>query len=107
MANNIVSAKSFGDTTQTKKMEMKGHDMHHHMDMKRHQMKDTTGIIHEGTIDLKAIDVNKNGKVFQDQMHWNVISDKPVKCPLCGMTLKEVTIDKAKKNLTANGFKVK
>ncbi len=40
-------------------------------------------------------------------MDWNVISDKPGKCPLCKMTLKEVTLKEAKKNLVANGFKVK
>jgi hypothetical protein len=64
-------------------------------------------IIHKGIIDLKAIDKNKDGKVFQDQMDWNVISDKPGKCPLCGMTLKEVTLKSAKKNLIENGFKAK
>ncbi|MDQ7816728.1 MAG: heavy metal-binding domain-containing protein [Melioribacteraceae bacterium] len=72
--------------------------------------KDTTKveyIIREGKIDLKAIDKNKDGKVFQDQMDWNVISDKPGKCPLCKMTLKEVTLDETKKNLIKNGFKVK
>ncbi|MCX6150963.1 MAG: hypothetical protein NTX22_10590 [Ignavibacteriales bacterium] len=110
MANNSVSAKSFGDTTKTKKMEMK-HGMHHHMgmkmDMKGNKMTDTTGIIHEGVIDLKVIDANKDGKVFQDQMHWNVISDKAGKCPLCKMTLKEVTLKEAKTNLKKNDFKVK
>ena len=40
-------------------------------------------------------------------MHWNVISDTPGKCPLCGMTLMEVSISKAKHNLKTNGFKVK
>jgi Cu(I)/Ag(I) efflux system membrane fusion protein/cobalt-zinc-cadmium efflux system membrane fusion protein len=40
-------------------------------------------------------------------MDWNVISDKPGKCPICGMKLKEVTIEKAKANLLKNGFKVK
>jgi membrane fusion protein, copper/silver efflux system len=40
-------------------------------------------------------------------MDWNVISDKPGKCPLCGMTLKEVTIKEAKANLKKNGFSVK
>lgn len=64
-------------------------------------------IVREGVIDLKAIDENKDGKVFQDQMDWNVISDNPGKCPLCGMTLKEVTLEKAKENLINNGFEVK
>jgi Cu(I)/Ag(I) efflux system membrane fusion protein/cobalt-zinc-cadmium efflux system membrane fusion protein len=58
-------------------------------------------------IDLTAIDKNKDGKVYQDQMDWNVISDKPGKCPLCKMKLKEVTLEEAKKNLKENDFKVK
>ena len=61
----------------------------------------------KGKINLKKIDKNKDGKVFQDPMHWNVISDKPGKCPLCKMELKEVTLQEAKGNLVQNGFKVK
>ena len=52
--------------------------------------KDTSkveNIVREGIIDLKAIDKNKDDKVFQDMMDWNVISDKPGKCPICGMDL--------------------
>jgi len=64
-------------------------------------------IIRKGVIDLKAIDKNKDGKVFQDQMDWNVISDSPDKCPICKMSLKEVTFEVAKKNLKSNGYKVK
>lgn len=64
-------------------------------------------IVRKGVIDLKAIDENKDGKVFQDQMDWNVISDKPGKCPICGMKLKEVTINEAKVDLEKQGFKFK
>jgi len=64
-------------------------------------------IVRKGIIDLKAIDSNSDGKVFQDPMDWNVISDKPGKCPLCKMTLKEVTLEVAKENLIKYGFKVK
>ena len=39
-------------------------------------------------------------------MDWNVISDKPGDCPLCGMKLNEVTLDQAEKNLEKNGFKI-
>lgn len=93
------------------KMEM-GKDMHHHMHMHEDMEMDSSGtteqsIEREGEIDLESIDANKDGKVFQDQMDWNVISDKPGECPLCGMKLKEVTLEKAKENLTKNGFKVK
>jgi hypothetical protein len=64
-------------------------------------------IVREGVIDLKVIDKNKDGKVYQDMMDYNVISDKPGKCPLCGMTLKEVSVKKAKETLLKSGFKVK
>lgn len=80
------------------------------MDMKnmKHEKVDKvdSAIIRKGIIDLKAIDKNKDGKVFQDQMDWNVISDKAGKCPLCKMVLSEVTLEVAKKNLLANGFKL-
>ncbi|MFH1528079.1 MAG: heavy metal-binding domain-containing protein [Bacteroidota bacterium] len=62
--------------------------------------------LREGAINLTSIDENKDGKVFQDQMHWNVISDEKGECPLCEMELKEVTLNKAKDNLLKNGFEV-
>src|SRR3990172_7646604 len=68
---------------------------------------ETSPLIRKGVIDLKSIDKNKDGKVFQDVMDWNVISDEPGKCPICGMELKEVSLEKAKSNLIENGFKVK
>lgn len=87
---------------------------HKHMDMKDHKnMKmdssktNKESWVREGEIDLKAIDKNKDGKVFQDMMDWNVISDEAGECPLCGMKLKEVTIEKAKENLVKHNFKVK
>jgi len=64
-------------------------------------------LVRKGLINLKAIDKNKDGKVFQDQMDFNVISDKSGICPLCGMTLKEVTLKEAKATLLKHGFKVK
>jgi hypothetical protein len=85
-------------------------DMHHmehgktpmdNKDMKKSSM------VHEGMIDLHAIDKNGDKKVYQDPMDWNVISDKKGECPLCGMHLKEVTIDEAKANLIKHGYKVK
>ncbi|MGA7838659.1 MAG: heavy metal-binding domain-containing protein, partial [Ignavibacteriaceae bacterium] len=64
-------------------------------------------IVREGVIDLKGIDKNNDGKVFQDMMDYNVISDKAGKCPLCGMKLKEVSLKKAKDALLKSGHKVK
>jgi len=86
-----------------------------HMDMdsthsSHHQMQsnqtEEVSIIREGEIDLVAIDVNGDGMVYQDQMCWNVISDEPGKCPQCGMTLKEVSLEKAKENLEKNDYQV-
>ena len=108
--NNSLIAKTFKDTTVAIGMEM-GKDFHNKIDMKMEtrglQINDTAGIIREGTIDLEAIDVNKDGKVYQDQKHWNVISDKLRACPLCKLTLQEVTLEEAKDNLKKHDFKVK
>ncbi len=70
-------------------------------------MKDKNSIVREGVIDLEAIDKNGDGKVYQDIMDWNVISDEPGTCPLCEMKLKEVTIEEAKTNLEENDLEVK
>jgi rubrerythrin len=80
------------------------HKDHHQM---KSEKSDESSIVREGEINLAAIDKNKDGKVFQDQMCWNVISDNPGECPQCGMILKEVSLDKAKENLEKNGYKVK
>ncbi len=78
---------------------------------KDHQMKSTgtaeVSIVWEGEIDLVAIDANGDGMVYQDQMCWNVISDKPGECPQCGMILKEVSLEIAKENLVENDYEVK
>jgi len=76
------------------------------MQMNNDQMV-SDSIVREGVIDLTLIDKNSDGKVFQDMMDWNVISDEAGECPLCGMTLKEVTIEQAKENLTKHNFQVK
>lgn len=70
-------------------------------------MNHQSSIVREEPIDLKAIDANGDGKVFQDQMDWNVISDEAGECPLCGMKLKEVSLNAAKAKLIEKGFKVK
>ena len=94
-------------------MDMNNAKSDHDMNMKNHKtmkmdssktMKES--IVREGVIDLKSIDKNKDGKVYQDMMDWNVISDKPGECPLCGMKLKEVSVEKAKENLIKHNFKV-
>ncbi|MFA3783407.1 heavy metal-binding domain-containing protein [Melioribacteraceae bacterium 4301-Me] len=129
LTNAALLAQVKKDTTKTMHKAMKHdhqmmhdsssqHQMHNMKMMKdsTHQMineehKMTKGKkspwIREGEIDLNAIDENKDGKVFQDQMDFNVISDKPGECPLCGMNLKEVTLQQAKENLLKHNFKVK
>lgn len=79
---------------------------HKNMEMDSSETKQESWI-REGEIDLEAIDKNKDGKVYQDMMDWNVISDKAGECPLCGMKLKEVSLKKAKENLIKHNFKVK
>jgi hypothetical protein len=57
-------------------------------------------------IDVKAIDVNNDGYVYQDPMDWNVIADEEGKCPTCGMLMKQVTLEEAEKNLRDHGLRV-
>jgi len=78
---------------------------HESMNMEKEQSN--SAIVHEGMIDLMMIDENKDGKVYQDPMDWNVISDVAGKCPLCKMELQEVTLQEAKDNLIENDFEVK
>ncbi|MBL1214108.1 MAG: hypothetical protein HND52_12170 [Ignavibacteriae bacterium] len=88
-------------TTQTLAQdEDKQHD-HHQKEMQQHPL------VRTGEIDVDAIDKNKDGKVYQDPMDWNVISDKPGRCPLCEMKMKEVSLKEAKENLLKHGHKVK
>ena len=91
--------------------KMDGNKMDHsnmmnHKDSQKMEMK-KENLVREGIIDLKAIDKNKDAKVFQCPMDWNVISDAAGKCPECNMKLKEVSLSAAKKNLKKNGYKVK
>jgi Cu(I)/Ag(I) efflux system membrane fusion protein/cobalt-zinc-cadmium efflux system membrane fusion protein len=83
------------------------HQHNSQTNIEKNKSKMEVKIVREGVINLKAIDKNKDGKVYQDQMDWNVISDQPGKCPICKMTLKEVTLEEAKKNLIKHEFKVK
>ncbi len=106
----IISAKSFAQEKMDSTMNHKNMKMQNMEVMKDSSHKKTdkkNSIVREGVIDLQSIDKNKDGKVFQDMMDYNVISDKPGKCPLCGMKLKEVSLKKAKNALIKSGFKVK
>ena len=69
--------------------------------------KKASELIRTGVIDVKAIDKDGNGKLYQDVMDWNVISDKPGTCPICGMKLREFSIAQVKQNLKDHGFSYK
>jgi len=93
-------------SNKSQMMKKHGEKMDHSKMMGDHSKMEKS-IVHEGIIDLKKIDKNNDGKVFQDMMDWHVISDKAGDCPVCGMTLKEVSIEDAVKNLNKHGFKTK
>jgi len=99
---NMNSPEKFDPKNDAADMDYPGHD---YSIMSTDEME--SSIIREGVIDLKSIDKNGDGMVYQDLMDWNVISDKPGRCPICEMKLSEVTIQTAKKNLTDNNFQVK
>lgn len=80
---------------------------HDYNDMNKQHTTIDESIVRTGEIDLQMLDMNKDGKVYQDPMDWNVISDEAGKCPLCKMELKEVSLEKARENLVKNGFKAK
>ncbi len=89
---------------------MKSMDMKKGIDISTHSESSTSEKdprVRKGIIDLSAIDKNKDGKLYEDIMDWNVISDEPGACPLCGMTLREFTIKEVKENLTKHGFEYK
>jgi Cu(I)/Ag(I) efflux system membrane fusion protein len=90
------------DTTQ--KNNMKNMKMEY---PEKKEQNVSSSLIRKEPIDVKAIDKNKDGKVYEDIMDWNVISDSPGVCPICGMTLREFTVNKAEQNLKEHGFKVK
>ncbi len=111
---NSMSSSTEMDSTEMDSTKMDMSKDHMNMDKNKMikndskgMMKDKNSIVREGVIDLEAIDKNGDGKVYQDIMDWNVISDEPGTCPLCEMKLKEVTIEEAKTNLEENDLEVK
>lgn len=74
---------------------------------KKDEHNHSPSVIHEGVIDVESIDKNKDGKLWECPMDWNVISDQSGRCPLCNMKLKEYTIEEVKSNLEKNGFEYK
>lgn len=103
--NKETKKQETGKNSEMKGMDMKGTDKKIEEMDKQTEIKDPR--IRKGIIDLQAIDKNKDGKLYEDIMDWNVISDEPGTCPICGMTFKEFTIMEVKENLTKHGFKFK
>lgn len=66
-----------------------------------------TSIVHEGVIDVAAIDKNNDGKLWECPMDWNVIADESGRCPECSMKLKEYSIVDVKTNLDKYGYEYK
>lgn len=56
-------------------------------------------IIHDNNIHAAKLDKNKDGKLYQCPMHYEVISDEADNCPLCKMTLEEYTVQQVEENL--------
>ncbi len=103
--SNLRAALSgFTSADTTKKMSEKEMKAMKKPKAVKTDKKQKSELIRTGVIDLKAIDKNGDGKLYEDVMDWNVISDKPGTCPICGMKLREMTIEQVKKNLKEHGF---
>ena len=106
--SNLKSAiNQFQTGTQEVSSEMKQEKRENKDEMKMEEHDHSSSIVHEGVIDVEAIDKNKDGKLFECPMDWNVISDEEGRCPLCNMFLKEYTIDEVKSNLDKHGYEYK
>ncbi len=63
------------------------------------EKKEGEGIVRSRSVKVSSLDKNKDGKVFQCPMDFEVISDKPDVCPICSMDLEEFSVEEAQKNL--------
>lgn len=58
------------------------------------------------SIDIKSVDENEDGKVYQCSMCADQLSDSKGNCEMCKMKLTEISLADAKGNLEKNGFEV-
>lgn len=58
-----------------------------------------SSLIQEAGVDIASLDLNKDGKVYQCPMDYEVIADHNASCPMCKMDLEEVSVSDAAKNL--------
>lgn len=100
-----VRSETKDEKSKTESEKRKIEDVEPKMETEKHDHSDS--IVHKGVIDVESIDKNKDGKLWECPMDWNVISDRSGRCPLCNMKLKEYTIGEVKTNLEKNGFEYK
>lgn len=98
-----------GETEKVKSetQDVKRDTKNENRETKDKKYNQSSSLMREGIIDVESIDVNKDGKLFECQMDWNVLSDEKGRCPDCNMYLKEFTIDEVKANLEKHGFEYK
>ena len=81
------------------------HENHNHEIKEKPSIK--SELVREGTIDVEALDVNKDEMLYECPMDWNVLSDSDGDCPVCGMALKAFSLEDIKKNLDKYGYSYK
>ncbi len=85
------------------KMEMKADKK-----MSEHSIGEATSeLVREGVIDVASIDKNNDGKIYECPMDWNVLADEYHDCPVCGMEMKEYSLEDIKANLDKYGYEYK
>ncbi len=67
----------------------------------------TSDLVRLGTIDVESLDINKDGKIYECPMDWNVLNDTHGNCPVCGMDMKEYSLKDIKANLDKYGYEYK
>jgi rubrerythrin len=83
-------------------------EVNDNMKMNEHSISEAESeLVREGKIDLESIDKNNDGNVYECPMDWNVLADEYHDCPVCGMKMKEYTLNQAKENLIKYGYEVK
>lgn len=94
--------------------EQKKEEASHEMEMKKdktmseHSIGEATSeLVREGVIDVASIDKNNDGKVYECPMDWNVLNDEHSDCPVCGMDMKEYSLEDIKTNLDKYGYEYK
>lgn len=88
----------------SEKMEMKAEKQ-----MSEHSIGEapTSDLVRLGTIDVESLDLNKDGKIYECPMDWNVLNDTHGDCPVCGMDMKEYSLEDIKANLNKYGYEYK